>query len=144
MRTTFSKENQGSSVSDTNLTQNSPESGDADMAKWPKRVKHRNKVLAKMYRPCNGRESYRVSWYAAGRRHMKSFPNYSGKGGAKEFAETLVKELARNSQAVMLTPAQATDALAAPERLVLFYQTAGRKVSLLAVPHSEALYLSSD
>ena len=29
------------------------------MLKWPKRVKHRKKVLAKIYRPCAGRESYR-------------------------------------------------------------------------------------
>jgi len=102
------------------------------MAKWPKRVKHRNKVLAKIYRPCRGRDSYRVTWYAANKRQMKSFATYAGKGGAKEFAEALVKELAKNSQAIMLTPAQATDALAAFERLGTFYQTTGRKVSLLA------------
>jgi hypothetical protein len=102
------------------------------MAKWPKRVKHRNKVLAKIYRPCRGRDSYRVTWYAAGRRQMKSFPTYAGKGGTKEFGEALVKELANNSQAVMLTPAQASDALAAIERLGTFYQTTGRKISLLA------------
>ena len=132
MRTSFSRKNDGVSVSDTNLTQKNLESGDADMAKWPKRVKHRNKVLAKIYRPCRGRDSYRVTWYAAGRRQMKSFSTYAGQGGAKEFAEALVKELAKNSQAVMLTPAQASDALAAIERLGTFYQTTGRKVSLLA------------
>ncbi len=124
--------NDGEPVSDTVLTQKNLESGDADMAKWPKRVKHRNKVLAKIYRPCRGRESYRMTWYAAGRRQMKSFPTYAGQGGAKEFGEALVKELAKNSQAVMLTPAQASDALAAIERLGTFYQTTGRKVSLLA------------
>jgi hypothetical protein len=42
-----------------------------------------------------------------------------------------VKELANNSQAAMLTPAQATDALAALERLADFQQTTERKVSLL-------------
>jgi len=132
MRTSFSMENDVFHVPDTVLTQKNLESGDADMAKWPKRVKHRNKVLAKIYRPCRGRESYRVTWYAAGKRQMKSFPTYAGQGGAKEFSDALVKELARNSQAVMLTPAQATDALAALERLGTFYQTTGRKVSLLA------------
>ncbi len=101
------------------------------MAKWPKKVKHRNKVLAKIYRPCSGRDSYRVTWYAAGKRQMKSFPTYAGKGGAKEYAEALVPELAKQSQAVMLTPAQATDALAAIERLNTFHQSTGRKVSLL-------------
>jgi len=132
MRTTFSLENEKVSVPDTVLTQNNLENGDADMAKWPKRVKHRNKVLAKIYPPCRGRESYRVTWYGAGRRQMKSFPTYAGQGGAKAFTEALVKELAKNSQAVMLTPAQASDALAAIERLGTFYQTTGRKVSLLA------------
>ncbi len=102
------------------------------MSKWPKKVKHRNKVLAKIYQPCEGRESYRVTWYAAGKRQMKSFPTYSGKGGAKEFAEGKVKELATNSQAAMLTPPQATDALAAIERLNTFYQDTGRKITLLA------------
>jgi len=132
MRTIFSRKNDGSSVSDTVPTQKNLESGDADMAKWPKRVKHRNKVLAKIYRPCRGRDSYRTTWYAAGKRQMKSFPTYAGKGGAKEFAEALVKELANNSQAVMLAPAQASDALAAIERLGTYYQTTGRKISLLA------------
>jgi integrase len=103
------------------------------MSKWPKKVKHRNRVLAKIYKPCRGRESYRVTWYAGGKRQMKSFPTYAGKDGAKEFAESKVKELANNSQAAMLTPAQATDALAAIERLANFYQITGRKISLLSV-----------
>jgi hypothetical protein len=102
------------------------------MSKWPKKVKHRNKVLAKIYRPCHGRDSYRVTWYAAGKRQMKSLPSYSGQGGAKEFAEGKVKELASNSQAAMLSPSQATDALAAIERLTGFFQATGHKFSLLA------------
>ena len=57
------------------------------MSKWPKKIKHRKRVLAKIYQPCRGRESYRVTWYAAGKRQMKSFPTYAGTGGAKEFAE---------------------------------------------------------
>lgn len=102
------------------------------MTKWPKKVKHRNKVLAKIYRPCAGRDSYRVAWSAAGKRQMKSFRNYSGKGGAKEYGDELVKELAKHSQAVMLTPGQAADALAALQRLNSFREATGRKVSLLA------------
>ena len=100
--------------------------------KWPKKVKHRNQILAKVYRPCQGRDSYRVTWYAAGRRQMKSFPNYAGKGGAKEYVESLVREPAKQSQAVMLSPAQAADALASIERLNTFHQSTGHKVSLLA------------
>jgi integrase len=63
---------------------------------------------------------------------MKSFPTYSGKGGALEYAEDLVKDLAKGSQATLLTPGQANDALAALERLQSFYVSTGRRVSLLA------------
>ena len=66
---------------------------------------------------------------------MKSLPCYAGKGGAKEYAETLVKELAAQSQAIMLTLAQATDALAARERINNFRKATGRKFSLLAADH---------
>jgi integrase len=102
------------------------------MSKWPKKVKHRNKVLAKIYKPCVGRESYRVSWYAAGKRQMKSFPTYTGQDGAKEFAERKVRELANNSQVALLTPLQATDALAAFECLQAHFQATGRRITLLA------------
>ncbi|MEK7780212.1 MAG: site-specific integrase, partial [Verrucomicrobiota bacterium] len=102
------------------------------MSKWPKKVKHRNKVFAKIYRPCAGRESYRIVWYAAGKRQMKSLPNYSGPGGAKEFADKLAPELAKQTQATMLTPGQANDALAAFEHLYAFQRDTGQSVSLLA------------
>ena len=102
------------------------------MTKWPKKVKHRNRVLARIYRPCAGRDSYRLVWYSAGKRQMKSFRTYSGQGGAKEYGEELVKDLAKQSQVVMLTPGQAADALAAFERLNSFREATGRKVSLLA------------
>jgi hypothetical protein len=41
-----------------------------------------------------------------GQRQMKSFPTCAGQRGAKEFAEALVKELANNSPAVMLSDAR--------------------------------------
>lgn len=49
MRTTFPEENEDSGVPDTVLTQNPPASYEADVQKWPKKVKHRKKVLAKIY-----------------------------------------------------------------------------------------------
>jgi hypothetical protein len=113
MRTTFAGENSNSGASDTVQTHEKPESVEADMTKWPKRVKHRKKVLAKIYRPCAGRGSYRVARSVAGKRMMKSFPTYSGKGEALEYAEELVKDLAEGSQVTALTPGQARDALAA-------------------------------
>jgi hypothetical protein len=63
---------------------------------------------------------------------MKSFPAYGGQSGAKEYAEGLVKELAKGSQVSTLTPGQANDALAAMECLQSFYQSTGHKVSLRA------------
>ena len=101
--------------------------------KWPKKVKHRKQVLAKIYRPCEGRDSYRVAWKVGGKRMMKSFRTYGGRGGALEYAEGLVPDLAKGSQATRLTPGQANDALAALERLDAFYKSTGRRVSLLAV-----------
>src|ERR1017187_8901195 len=133
MRTTFVEENSKSGVPDTVLTHEKPESVEAGMTKWPKRVKHRNKVLARIYRPCAGRGSYRVAWTALGKRMMKSFPTYSGTGGALEYAEELVKDLAKGSQVSTLTPGQARDALIAFERLHDFYVATGRRVSLPAV-----------
>lgn len=127
-------ENEGDTkTTDTVPTQQTPEPSDDNMTKWPKKVRHRGKVLAKVYRPCQGRGSYRVVWRAAGQRQMKSLPSYAGPGGAKEYAEALVKQLAAQSQAIMLTSPQATDALAALERLNTFRETTGRKLSLLAV-----------
>jgi len=103
------------------------------MIKWPKKVRHRNKVLAKIYRPCEGRGSYRVAWHVSGKRMMKSFPTYGGKGGALEYAEELVKDLAKGSQVTALTPGQADDALAALERLQAFYRATGREMTLRGV-----------
>ncbi|MCW5553050.1 MAG: site-specific integrase [Verrucomicrobiae bacterium] len=101
------------------------------MTKWPKKLKHRGKVLVRVYRPCSGRDSYRVAWHGEGRRMMKSFASFSGKGGALEYAEKLLTELARHSKVALLTPGQATDALAAIERLNGLYQRTGKRVSLL-------------
>ena len=60
---------------------------------------------------------------------MQTFANYSD---AREAAGRVVRELANGSQAAALTATQSRDALAALERLQSFYQTTGRRVSLLA------------
>ena len=135
MRTIFSKELEEPGASDTTETQETPES-EADTektVKFPKRIKHRGKVLAIIYGKSKARgNSYRVAWRVAGKRMMKSFPTYGGKEGAKQYADGLVKDLAKGSTVTALTPGQARDALAAFERLQGFYQTTGRRMSLLA------------
>jgi integrase len=111
------------------LTQKTPESiGAEDVKGWPKKIKHRNKVLAKIYPKCEGRNSYRVSWTMAGKRQMASFKRYSD---AKQHADQLVKDIASGSQAAALSAGQAVDALAALERLQAFYQSTGTRLSLL-------------
>ena len=96
--------------------------------KYPKRIKHRGRVLATIYGKSKGRDSYRVAWRVAGQRRMASFASYSL---AKRHADKLAKDLASGSQVTALNPAQARDALAALERLADFYRATGRRVSLL-------------
>ena len=128
MRTNFPQEIEVSGVPDTVLTQETAESESAKV-KFPKRIKHRGRVLATIYGKSKGRDSYRVAWQVAGRRRMAAFPSYSL---AKRHADGLVKDLAKGSQVTALHPAQARDALAALERLTDFYRATGRRVSLLA------------
>ncbi len=85
--------------------------------KWPKRLKHRNKVLATIYCKSKSYPFFRVVYCVDGHRRMKSFANYSGEEGALKWAEEKVGELARGSKVAILTEAQASDALAAYERL---------------------------
>jgi integrase len=128
MRTIFPQEIEVSGVTDTAATQETAES-DGAKVKYPKRIKHRGRVLATIYNKSKGRDSYRVAWQVAGRRRMASFASYSL---AKGHADKLVKDLASGSQVTALHPAQARDALAALERLADFYRDTGRRVSLLA------------
>src|ERR1035438_8093571 len=113
MRTIFHLENEGLGGADTTTTQETAESESAKV-KFPKRIKHRGRVLATIYGKSKGRDSYRVAWQVAGQRRMASFPSYSL---AKRHADGLVKDLAKGSQVTALHPSQARDALAALEHL---------------------------
>jgi integrase len=95
--------------------------------KFPKVIRHR-KGECKIYGKKPDYPFYRVAWYVTGQRRVKQFGTYSK---AKEFADALVKDLASGSQSTALTPRQATDALAAVDRLKTYYQQTGRSVSLL-------------
>jgi integrase len=126
MRTIFPQQIEENGSPDTVPTQETPELA---KVKFPKRIRHRGKVLAAIYAKCKGRASYRVAWQVAGQRKMASFASYAL---AKLHADKLVKDLAKGSQVTALHPAQARDALAAFERLADFYTATGRRVSLLA------------
>jgi len=113
------------------LSQVKPQSSETDVSKWPKKVQHRGKVLAKIYRS-DGRAGYRVAWQASeGRRMMKSFATYGGPAGALSFAEARVKELAAGSDAAKLTPKQAREALAIRDALDTFHRKTGRAITPL-------------
>jgi integrase len=112
----------------TDSAQNAAESEIEPAAvKFPKVIRHR-KAECKIYGKKPDYPFYRVAWYVTGQRRVKQFATYSK---AKGFADALVKDLAKGSQTTALAPTQATDALAAVERLKAFYQQTGRNVSLL-------------
>jgi integrase len=97
--------------------------------RFPKRIRHRGQVLATIYAKTKAFPAYRLAWRVTGKRRMERFQTYSE---AKRQADALVKELAQGSHVTALTPRQATDALAALERLQGYFQQTGRRASLLA------------
>ena len=97
--------------------------------RFPKRIRHRGQVLATIYAKSKSYPAYRLAWRVAGKRRMERFQTYSE---AKRRADALTKELAQGSQVTALTPKQATDALAALQRLQSHFQSTGRRISLLA------------
>lgn len=126
--TNFAEEISQNGPADTVLTQETPES-EAEPVKWPKRLADRHKVIrATIYRKSKHYALYRLCWRANGRRMMKSFPTYSA---AKTAGDKLVEDLAKGSQVPNLTPGQASDALAAFDRLQRFYQSTGTRLTLL-------------
>ena len=101
--------------------------------KWPYKVRHRKNgpVLVKVYRPCEGRDSYLVSWSAGGKRLMRSFRRFTGRGGAREFAERIAEEIAKGSQSVALSSSEANSTLAIRDALDTFRRETGRSIAPL-------------
>jgi integrase len=95
--------------------------------KFPVTIRHRTSK-AKIYAPGGTFAYYRLAYSTAGKRRMQTFANYSD---AKAAAERVVRDLANGSQAAALSASQSRDALAAIERLQGYYETTGRRVSLL-------------
>jgi integrase len=95
--------------------------------KFPQTIRHR-RVEAKIYGKSEGHPFYRLAYYAAGKRQVRSFAKY---GEAHAEAERVVRDLSAGSQAAALSASQSRDALAALQRLESFRQSTGRKISLL-------------
>jgi hypothetical protein len=96
--------------------------------KFPVRIKHR-KQEAVIYGKTAAYPFYRLCYHVAGRRITKSLSSYAE---ARQEAETKLRELADGSHAPALSKREATDALAALQRLAAFRQATGRAVSILA------------
>jgi len=95
--------------------------------KFPQIIRHR-KVEATIYGKSEHYPRYRLAYYVAGQRKLRTFATY---GEAKTEAERIVREVAGGSQSTALTSSQSLDALAALERLESFRQSTGKRVSLL-------------
>jgi hypothetical protein len=63
--------------------------------KFPKRIKHRGRVLATIYGKTKARPDYRVAWHVSGRRRMQTFRTC---GDAKRHADAVARDLAKGSQ----------------------------------------------
>ena len=71
-RTIFPQAIEVSGVADTVPTQATAES-ENEKVKYPKRIKHRDRVLATICGRGKGRDSHRMAWPAAGRRRTAPF-----------------------------------------------------------------------
>ena len=102
--------------------------------KWPQKVRHRKNgpVLARIYKPRvpnkerpNPYPLYRVTWLVAGKRMAKAFRRFAGEGGAKQFADQLVKDLAKGSQVAALSSTEASSTFAIRDALEAYKRETG-------------------
>src|SRR5262249_14304108 len=116
-----------------NISEEFPEEC-AIVVKFPKRLRYRDrgKPLATIYKRPGQSQPYRLYWRARvdgkPRTHFRDFSTYSA---AKKAGDKVVADRAKGSQAMELSPGQASDALAAFQRLQDYYVRTGRRISLL-------------
>ncbi|HEY3852781.1 MAG TPA: hypothetical protein VGO67_00140 [Verrucomicrobiae bacterium] len=72
------------------------------------------KAEAKIYGKSTAYPFYRLCYYAAGKRHIRSFSTY---GAARKETDTKVKDFADGNQSIALTPREATAALSIRDML---------------------------
>jgi len=126
MRTSFPQEN-GDVLETRKDFANKTADSESKPVKFPKAIKHRGRTVAKVYGKSKSYSRYRLYYRAAGRSVMRHFSTYAE---ALTEGERLKSEL-YSGKAAVLTGPQTRDALAALERLQGFYQSSGRRVSLL-------------
>lgn len=123
----FIGENAGKAQNRTDSAQETPESEPEKPMKYPVKLTYRGKVLAKIYNKKPHYPFYRLAYSVQGKRIMKHFKTYSE---AKREGDKTVKDLAKGSQAALLTARQAADALLSFERLQSLFIDTGKRFSL--------------
>ncbi|NLH74525.1 MAG: hypothetical protein GX456_15860 [Verrucomicrobia bacterium] len=110
-------------VPDTNLTQ-IPDEKTGKM-KFPVKLRKR-RAEVRIYGRTAAYPSYRVAFYAAGKRVVESFKKYSD---ALHAARTVLDELCRGAESRALTPREVTDMLGIRDLLAELHAATGRKMS---------------
>ena len=95
--------------------------------RFPKTEEYRG-FKVKIYGKTPQNPCYRLDYRSAGKRHQPNFKTYSA---ALKKAKAVVRDLAKGSQAAVLSAAQSRDALAALQQAQEFFVATGKKVSLL-------------
>ena len=125
MRTSFPQEIEGCGNVRTDSAQILAESEIKKM-RFPKVIEHRG-FKVKIYGKTPKNPCYRLDYRSAGNRQQPNFQTYSE---AKKKAEAVVRDLAKGSQAAVLSAPQSREALAAIQRAQDFYKDTGRRVSI--------------
>ena len=126
MRTIFPQEIEACSKVRTDSAQILAESEIKKM-RFPKVIEHRG-FKVKIYGKTPKNPYYRLEYRSAGHRQQPNFKTYSE---AKTKADAVARDLAKGSQAAVLSAPQSRDALAALQRAQDFYEATGRRVSML-------------
>jgi integrase len=95
--------------------------------RFPVKITYR-KAEAKIYGKSAAYPFYRVCYYAAGKRHVRSFSTYNE---AKTEADAKVREIANGTQTIALTDKEATAALSIRDALDAFKRDTGRSFTAL-------------
>jgi len=95
--------------------------------KFPVKVTFR-KAEVKIYGKSDAYPFYRLCYYAAGQRRIRSFSTYTS---AKIEAKVRVRELAKGAQSIALTAKEATAALSIRDALDAFKRDTGRSLTAL-------------
>ena len=130
-RTKFTRESNETQPCRTDSAQNVPGVGKVDSGtgkmKFPVKVTYR-KAEVKIYGKSAAYPFYRLCYYAAGQRRVRSFSTYAE---AKIEAKKKVRDVAKGRQTIALTDKEAMAALSIRDALDTFWRETGRRFTAL-------------